>query len=150
MIFDTLENLEMYTPVIPHLDAVIKAMDHDDIYDREVGSYRTLDPKVVYNVSETVTTNADKPFEFHKNHTDVQIVLSGNELMSTSWRELQREASSYDKEKDMGLVDKGEALSVILASQGRFVVFFPGELHKCAVANGEECKVKKVIFKIED
>ncbi len=149
MIFDTLENLEMYSPLVDKIKVVADTMDHDDVYDKAPGKYTTRDPKVSYTVYSYVTSSADKPFEFHKKHTDVIIVLSGQELMSSSWRELQRNCNSFDEVNDTGFF-VGEPISVLQAAQGRFSVFFPGEPHKSGVALGEPSLVKKVVFKIED
>ena len=77
------------------------------------------------------------------------ILLKGNELMSTSWRELKNQSISYDQKTDTGFFN-AEPISVLQATQGRFAIFFPGEPHKTGVADGEPCLVKKVVFKVED
>ena len=149
MIFDTLENLELYFPLIDKLEVIADTMDHDDVYDKEPGSYTTRDSKVTYEVKSYITSEADKPFEFHKLHTDVHIVLSGQELLSTSWRELQRNCTAFDEKNDFGLFT-AEPITVLQGAQGRFAVFFPGEPHKSGIAAGEPGIVKKVVFKISD
>ncbi len=149
MVFDTLDQLEMYISVLPAIRVIADTMDHDDVYDKPAGRYSTRDPKVIYNIYEYNTSAEDKPFEFHKNHTDLMIVLSGQELMSTSWRELKKQCESFDDNKDVGFF-QAEPISVLQAAQGRFAIFFPGEPHKSGVAVGEPAPVKKVVFKIED
>ncbi|MCQ2398747.1 MAG: YhcH/YjgK/YiaL family protein [Sphaerochaetaceae bacterium] len=149
MIFDTLEKLEMYIPVLPKLRAVIDAMDHDDIYSKPRGKYTTPDDSVTYEVSEYLTVAADRPFEFHKKHTYVEIVLSGQELMSTTWRELKDQAQVFDAKTDTGYFT-AEPVTVLQAAQGRFAVFFSGEPFKTACAAGEVLPVKKVVFIIDD
>lgn len=147
MIFDTLENLELYVPILPQLKTIAEAMDHDNVYDLPAGHYKTPDSNVIYDIYEYDTSTSEKPFEFHKNHTIVQIVLSGNELMSTSWRELKNDAIGYDSKTDAGFFT-AEPLSAIQASQGRFLVFFPGEPFKTGIAVAREEKVKKIIFSV--
>lgn len=149
MIFDTLENLEVYIPLVPQLRAVADAMDHDDIYEKECGRYTTPDKKVMYEVIMHRSSSADSPFCFHKAHTVVEIVLSGQELMSTSWRELQRTCRNFDESSDTGYFI-GEPVSALQASQGRFALFLPGEPYKSGVSSGECTIVKKVVFTIED
>ena len=149
MIFDTLDQLEMYIPLLPAIRLIADIMDHDDLYDAACGSYRTKDSKVTYRISEYTTSSADKPFEYHKDHTDVMIILSGQELMSTSWRELKSQSITYDEKTDTGFF-QAEPVSVLQAAQGRFAVFFPGEPHKSGVSSGEPSLVKKVVFKVED
>ena len=149
MVFDTLSQLEMYIPVLPAIRLIADIMDHDDLYEMAPGSYKTKDPKVSYKILEYMTSSADRPFEYHKDHSDLMVVLKGQELMSTSWRELKAQSVSYDEEKDVGFFS-AEPISVLQAAQGRFAIFFPGEPHKSGVAAGEPCLVKKAVFKIED
>ena len=149
MIFDTLDQLEMYIPVLPAIRVIADTLDHDELYDKAPGKYSTRDSKVSYTISEYMTGTADKPFEYHKDHTDVMIVLSGQELMSTSWRELKNQSQAFDAKADVGFF-QAEPISVLQAAQGRFAIFFPGEPHKSGVAAGEPAPVKKVVFKVED
>lgn len=149
MIFDTLDKLEMYIPCLPQLRTVIDAMDHDDIYNRGRGTYSTPDSNVSYEVVRYMTTTADKQFEFHKKTSIVEIVLEGNELASTTWRELQDQAQTFDEKSDTGYFF-AEPVSVFNASKGRFLVFFPGEAYKSGVSSGDIEPVKKVIFKINE
>ena len=149
MVFDTLDQLEMYIPLLPAIRVVADTMDHDELYDKAPGRYSTRDPKVTYTIYEYMTSATDKPFEFHRDHSDVMIVLSGQELMSTSWRELKNQSQAYDSKADVGFF-QADPVSVLQAAQGRFAIFFPGEPHKSGIAAGEPSLVKKVVFKIED
>ena len=149
MIFDTLDQMEMYIPVLPALRVIADTLDHDELYDKAPGSYKTRDPKVTYTISEYMTSAADKPFAYHLNSTDVIVVLSGQELLSTSWRELKNQSTSYDPKADVGFF-QAEPLTVLQAAQGRFAVFFPGEPSKHGIASGEPAPVKKAVFKVED
>lgn len=148
MIFDTLDQLEMYIPLLPALRVIADVMDHDDVYDKAPGNYTTYDDKVSYTVAEYKTSQTHQ-FEFHKDHTSVQIVLKGQELMSTTWRELKRQCETFNASSDVGFLD-AEPISVLQATQGRFAVFFPGEPFKTGVSYGESALVKKVIFKVLD
>ena len=149
MVFDTLSQLEMYIPLLPAIRLIADIMDHDDLYEKAPGSYKTKDPKVTYKILEYMTSDAERPFEYHKEHSDLMVLLKGQELMSTSWRELKTQSLSYDEKLDTGFFN-AEPISVLQATQGRFAIFFPGEPHKSGVASGEPCLVKKVVFKVED
>ena len=149
MVFDTLDQLEMYIPLLPAIRVVADTMDHDELYDKAPGKYSTRDPKVTYTIYEYLTSAADKPFEYHREHSDVMIVLSGQELMSTSWRELKNQSQAFDSKADVGFF-QADPVTVLQAAQGRFAIFFPGEPHQSGIAAGEPSLVKKVVFKIED
>ena len=108
------------------------------------------DPRVRYLISSYETDAKDHPYEIHRRTTDVVIMLSGEELMSVSWREAVKEADTpYNKEEDVQYTT-GEPITVWHAAQGRFAIFLPGEPHKEGVAIGLPSKVKKVVFKIYD
>ena len=42
MVFDTLDQLEMYIPVLPSIRLIADIMDHDDLYEMPCGTYRKL------------------------------------------------------------------------------------------------------------
>ena len=149
MVFDTLDQLEMYIPVLPSIRLIADIMDHDDLYELPCGVYKTKDEKVSYTISEYMTSASDRPFEYHTDSSILMIVLKGQELLSTSWREMKKESLSYDKTKGTGFF-QGEPISVLQATQGRFAIFFPGEPFKSGVALGESSMVKKVVFRVEE
>ncbi len=149
MLFDTLDNLEMYVPALPKLRKVIEILDRGMPYEQEVGRYTTDDPDVTYTISSYMTSLEPKQFESHRVNTDVQIILEGQELMALTWREMADGGSGYDPKTDNSFCD-GEPTVVINGAVGRFVVFFPGEPHKCCVAVGEPSLVRKVVFKINE
>ena len=150
MIFDNLENLETYLGTIPQLKTVAQALDHDEIYDKEPGIYTTPDKNVTYQISVYKTSPGTGIFEFHKKHTYVEIVLSGKELISTGWRELKKNATSYNESSDCGFF-QSEMLCVIRLAQGRFSAFLPGEAFCPGVSEDSEGEtVKKVVFKIRE
>lgn len=150
MLCDSLEHLELYYPLVPRLQTVVEVMDKGDVYDMEPGAYQTKDPRVRYLISSYETDAKDHPYEIHRRTTDVVIMLSGEELMSVSWREAVKEADTpYNKEEDVQYTT-GEPITVWHAAQGRFAIFLPGEPHKEGVAIGLPSKVKKVVFKIYD
>lgn len=150
MVFDNLEKMEMYLPVLPKLQKVIDILDRGEVYEQADGHYTTDDPDVRYFISSYETTTAPGPFEIHKRDTDVQIVLSGKELLALTWRELASTAGAYDEKKDAAFFEGGDPTIVIEGIPGRFVVFLPGEPHKACVAAGEPATVRKLVFKLKE
>lgn len=150
MVFDTLENLEIYIPLVPHMKAVVEEMDRGDVYRKAPGVYTTPDPAVTYEVAELQATTKAGPYLFHKHRTEVLVVLEGADLLSLAWRENQDLLISYDKESDTGEVD-GDPIAVFQGEEGRFAVFFPGEPHRIGVSStGERDLVRRVAFRIEE
>ena len=149
MIFDTLENLETYAGTVPQLRTVAQAMDHDSVYDLPCGHYTTPDQDVSYDVIEYTTNTSGGHFEYHKHHTYVEIVLSGQELMSTTWRELKDSEGRYNARTDTGFFTS-EPLCAVQAAQGRFALFLPGEPFCTGVSAGDIRTVRKAVFTIKE
>jgi len=147
MLFDTLDNLELYQPLLPLLQTVIEVMDKGDVYTMKDGSYATDNPNVRYSIGSYMTSSEGKRYEIHKKATDVQIMLEGEELMSVTWREAVKDATPYDEAKDIHFCD-GDPLLVMHAAVGRFCVFFPGEPHKPGVPVVNPMACRKVVFKL--
>lgn len=150
MIFDTLANLELYIPMVPHMKTVIDLMDRGEVYKDQPGAYGTPDSNVTYLVTEIEAGNQPGPFMFHRNTTVVEIVLSGHDLFSLAWRENKDSTIGYDNATDTGTLD-GDPIAVFQGEEGRFAVFFPGEPYRLGVSSsGQTDKVKRIVFRIAD
>ena len=66
-------------------------------------------------------------FEYHRRYADLQIDLTGSEHLG--WASEGTEQGEFDEENDFGLRTGPEHCGMTLG-EGRFAVFFPGELHK--------------------
>lgn len=148
MIFDSLDRLSLYAKDFPALktaDAILK----EDLLSKEPGSYTTDDPNCRYNIVHYETHVGDKDFEIHQREADLQIMLSGGEIMKAATRDLALQAQGYDADKDIAFV-KGETMVSYTARPGFFALFLPGEPHAPGIALTDTAeKAKKVVFKIK-
>ena len=147
MIFDTLENLPEYIPLVDGLEKVLHCLKNDNFAEKKAGSYTTDDERVRYNIGEYDTGTEGKLFEKHRFDTDVQIMLKGKEKMDFTFDALCGPYGDYDEQKDVSFADGTNLLS-LEASTSDFVIFLPGEVHKPGLPAASSEKVKKVIFKI--
>lgn len=80
-------------------------------------------------------------FEYHRQFADVHLCFRGNERLG--WRQtaggLETKAA-FDPAEDFGLY-QGTPEFFAPADAGRFVIFFPGELHTPLIGEGELTKV---------
>ena len=91
MIFDSLDRLSLYAKDFPALktaDAILK----EDLLSKEPGSYTTDDPNCRYNIVHYKTHVGHKDFEIHQREADLQIMLSGGEIMKAATRDLALQA----------------------------------------------------------
>lgn len=86
-------------------------------------------------------------YEIHEKEVDVQILLSGYELMELADPSSLREKIPYDSLKEASFA-KGESCIQYHATSSSFALFFPGEPHACNLVDTQTTDVVKVVFKI--
>jgi len=101
-------------------------------------------------VSEYLTKNEeDARYEAHQNYIDIQYVISGKELIGIAPVSMKKEIlEPYDTIKDIMFltVNQGNNLK---ADPGRFFIFFPDDLHRPSLKDGENSQVRKVVVKLK-
>lgn len=122
MLFDILENLEWYLCLYPSLERVIGIMDRSIPYRDEPGVYQV--DGVSYEV-QLYPGGSDSMIKY-ADHTQMHVILEGEELLS--------------------LEEGDEPSVVIMATEGRFVIFREGEHYKSSMQMANDKEVKKVIF----
>lgn len=147
MIYDTIEHLADYLPIMPQLAEVIKILQQPDFMQKPAGRYETNNPAVRFNIDEYQTVLEPKQFEFHQQYADVQIVLQGQEIHHTALRDDVLAVKNFDKERDIAFFDS-LPIGEYLLQQGRFCIYFPNEPHRSQLATDEPAAVKKVVFKV--
>ena len=83
--------------------------------------------------------------EYHKQYADLQIDLTGGEGWGYTNGCPARKSGEFAG--DIGFRTSPDAVSGVLG-EGRFVLFFPGELHKPGVARPGCDHVRKAVIKI--
>ena len=99
---------------------------------------------VFINVMEADLSPDSTRLEYHKKYADLQIDLTGGE--GWGYTTLPGEEAG-EFTGDIGFRTSPDAVSGMLG-EGRFVLFFPGELHKPGVARPGCAHVRKVVIKI--
>lgn len=154
MIFDDFENAGRY-PDIPYLKEIREYLESLRSPDGGMNfppgpEQEILGRNLLVRVGEYETGPADqKQFEAHTVYADLQLVVSGAEIMQVSLEKQPVPVTEYNEEADIRFFKDPEEISSALVSSGQFTVFFPGELHKPGcLANGIPAKVRKLVFKI--
>jgi YhcH/YjgK/YiaL family protein len=148
MILDSLAAIDTYIAVFPQLQTVKRILASGLLKDAEPGSYKTEDLFVRYNVNAYMTHEKGlSGYEVHHREADVQIILSGKELIDIADSSSMKERSTYDSGKDAQFFD-GERLLRYTASPGFFAVFLPGEAHEPCITSEKPQSVRKVVFKL--
>ena len=140
MIFGNIHNLKEF----PFLEEQIKecftyAKEHD-LASYEKGSHAIDGDRLFVNIVEYTTTIPEKRFwEAHKNYLDIHVMIHGTE---------QNMDVKEFVEKDDFLPMDGEKNSSVILRDGDFLICYPSDGHRTAVAvNGPET-IRKAIFKV--
>lgn len=82
--------------------------------------------------------------EVHRRYIDIQVVVSGEEVMGWSPLAACRQPLPFDASKDVGFFADAPA-SWVLVPAGSFALFFPEDVHAPLAGVG---RVKKVVVKV--
>ncbi len=148
MIFDNLENAQLYYPISDKIKEAFNFIKSTDWKNLAPGKYVHNDD-IYGNLQEYYTkAPSEAEFEVHRNYYDIQYVISGEEVMGFGYLDNFQVTKEYDEEKDVAF---GECPSSnVLVKEGYFTFFAPKDAHKpCLNVSGESKKVKKVIVKIK-
>ena len=141
MVVDRLENLEKYASLNPLFAKAMEYLKATDLNAQELGKVKLQGDDLVVNFSQTKPkTKEEAKLETHNQFIDIQIPLSGVEVMGYTAREDLPEAD-YDADKDISFYP-GLAESYIPVKPGMFAIFFPQDAHAPGVSPDG---VKKVI-----
>ena len=144
MIIDKLENIEMYASVNPLFAQAIEFLKSTDLNAHELGKVVLKEGELFVNfASARPKTKDEAKIETHNNFIDIQIPLTGTELMGYMPRTDLAEAE-YNAEKDITFYP-GHATDYLTVKPGMFVIFFPEDAHAPGVT---EVELKKVIVKV--
>ena len=144
MILDTLDNLEKYASLNPLFAQAIEYLKKTDLNALEVGKVKLQGDDLVVNIAQTSPKAKEAAkLETHNKFIDIQIPLSGNEVMGyTPGNDLP--AAEYNAEKDITFFE-GLAESYFTVKPGMFANFFPQDGHATGIT---DTGVKKIIGKV--
>ena len=92
---------------------------------------------------------SEKKWETHRCHVDLQVVLSGSELVGWSPASDLISRIPYNPEKDAEFYEPPMAVTTrFRLSPGLFAIFFPGDGHQPGVMEERSGEVHKVVFKL--
>lgn len=144
MVVDKLENLEKYVSLNPLFAQAVEFLKSTDLDAHEIGKITLKEGELMVNFSQTrPKTKEEAKLETHNQFIDIQIPLSGVEVMGYTPRtDLPEE--EYNAEKDITFY-KGLAKDYLIITPGMFAIFFPQDGHAPGVTSDG---VKKVIVKV--
>lgn len=148
MIVDTLENAGRYAALDPVLAGGLAYLARAVETGIADGKYPIDGDRLRATVSSYLTREAAAvPFEAHRQHVDIQCMLSGAETMFWMPRAGATVREPYSAEKDIELLADGPA-DALIARPGIFLVFFPQDAHKPGCFTTMPENVRKLVIKV--
>lgn len=143
MIFDDFKNINLY-----NIDETIKNFILN--IDPNIAPGRhVISEKAFINIEEYETRSEIK-LEAHKNHIDIQFLISGEEKVYTTDLCNLQPNTEYNKEKDVIFYQTPEKpLNTLYLTGGKFVILYPNDAHSPCISINSAKKVKKAIVKIK-
>ena len=145
MICDTLQHLVRYRGLHPNLDTAIDYLLTHDLAALPLGRTEVDGDKVFINLMDaTLHPDAGYHPEYHKLYADLQVDLTGSE----GWGYTNLPGAEIGEfTGDCGFQDSASVVTGALG-EGRFVLFFPEELHKPGLVQHGCVSVRKAVVKI--
>ena len=146
MICDTLDQLHLYKGFHKNLDTAIEFLAAHPLDTLPLGRTEVDGDEVFINVMDAdLKPHTGSHAEYHRLYADLQIDLTGGEGWGYT-NEPGDEVGEYTV--DCGFQDSASVVSGALG-EGRFVLFFPTELHKPGLVQDGCANVRKAVVKIK-
>ena len=130
-------------------DKAFAFLRNNDLTKLEVKRYDISGSDVYAPVSEYMTKNEeDARYESHVRYADIQYVISGKELIGIAPQsEMKEMLEPYNEANDIMFMTV-KSVSNHNAAPDRFFIFFPDDLHRPGLRDGESSAVRKIVVKV--
>ncbi|WP_296635761.1 YhcH/YjgK/YiaL family protein [Polaribacter sp.] len=149
MILDKIDNSSRYfkSPIFLEIFNKLKSFD----IDTPNGIYKTSD-SYYFKVMSYETQLAPKIIESHRKEVDVQILLSGKELIKIYKEDDVNVLEKYNSKIDCQFYEELKPpISEIILEPNYMAVFFPNDIHGPLYAYNDKIdKLKKIVIKINE
>lgn len=131
-------------------DKAFVFLKENDLSKLEIRRYDIVGDNVFATSSEYLSKNEeDVRYEAHRKYIDIQYVINGKELIGHTSMNMKKDILvPYDETKDVEFMTVMQG-TASLATPANFFIFFPEDIHRPSMKDGESSQVKKVVVKIK-
>lgn len=151
MIFGDIENLNYMYKILPGpIKSVVDYLKNNNFNNMKAGNYEIQGKDIYAQVFDAVTKpkNECRP-ESHRKYIDVQFSVNGNEIIGFARDTGNNEiAEKLLEERDIIFYKNMENEINLVMNAGNFAIFSPNDMHRPACQYKSQCKVRKVVVKI--
>jgi biofilm protein TabA len=147
MIFGNINNLKEFSFLEEQVKECFEYVKEHDLASYEKGSHEIDGERLFVNMVEYTTTNWEERFwEAHKNYLDIHLMIRGSEQIDLNF--IQNMEVKEFVVKDDFLPMDGEKNSSVILREGDFLICYPSDGHRTAIAVDGPETIKKAIFKV--
>lgn len=148
MVFGNISDLKDYSWLE---EGVLKAFEYaktHDLLSYEKGRHDIDGDNLFVNIVEYETTTPENRFwEAHKDYLDLHVMLRGPEQIDVNFIQNMEQKKYVPADDFLPLF--GDPNSSVILNKGDFLLAYPADAHRTAVAVNGPAVIKKAIFKIK-
>ncbi|OFY58105.1 MAG: hypothetical protein A2V50_01595, partial [Bacteroidetes bacterium RBG_19FT_COMBO_42_10] len=131
-------------------DKAFAFLKNSDLEKLELKRHEIDGNNVYAPVSEYMTKNEeDARYEAHLKYIDIQYVITGKELIGVAPVSDRKDMlEAYNEANDIMFMTVN-TITNLKASPDRFFIFFPDDIHRPGLKDGENSLVRKVVVKVK-
>lgn len=151
MIISDISNWEREKQVYPQaINRGLEYIQSTDFSALKPGRY-DIDGDLMFALLQEPTTRAweEQRPESHRTYTDIQFLLSGEEIIRVAPLTEDAVISEENFEaRDIAFYSKIAEENAIRLNPGSFTVFYPGDIHRPCCSVAQDQSIRKVVVKI--
>ena len=148
MIFGNIQNLREYLCMEDGIFECFNYAKENNLSAYDRGCHEIDAKRLFVNIMEYETVKPEDRFwEAHREYLDVHLMLEGTERIDLNFIQ-NMDVKEYAAKDDFLSMDGEKNASVIL-KPGDFLVCYPTDAHRTAVAADKQENIKKAIFKVK-
>ena len=148
MIFGNIQNLREYLCMEDGIFECFNYAKENNLSAYDRGCHEIDAKRIFVNIMEYETVKPEDRFwEAHREYLDVHLMLEGTERIDLNFIQ-NMDVKEYAAKDDFLSMDGEKNASVIL-KPGDFLVCYPSDAHRTAIAADKPEKIKKAIFKVK-
>ena len=148
MIFGNIQNLREYLCMEDGIFECFNYAKENNLSAYDRGCHEIDAKRIFVNIMEYETVKPEDRFwEAHREYLDVHLMLEGTERIDLNFIQ-NMDVKEYAAQDDFLPMDGDKNGSVIL-KPGDFLVCYPTDAHRTAVAADKQENIKKAIFKVK-
>jgi len=150
MIFDKLENADLYFDSVPRFREFMQFFDANDLEELPACRLKLMGDDLFVNINDFQgKAEQDCRLEAHRDYIDIQIPMASEKMGWKAQEDCQQVLSDYNEDKDIEFYKDAPTAQFIVPA-GHFVVFFPSDAHQPGIAPGQNYRKIIVKTKVED